>query len=167
MRFPGLELSPQMTLNAGAAAAAGLAAGFLALLLMMALLILQPRRFPLNPLYLTGAVFSINATTAYIAGLVVILAVAAGYGVVIAAVFEGFELTSALPLWGAVIGGVLSIITGTSTAYLRVLSPAVRNGLLGDPGPFLISYGRWPVAELFASHVLFGLITGALYTLMV
>ena len=156
----------QTTLNAGAALASGLIAGAVTLLLLLGLLTAQPRRFPLNPLYLTGSLFTIETTQSYAAGLVATLAVSSGYGVVIAAVFVGFGADGLLPLWGALAGSVLSLVTGSSLAYMRTVSPVVRRGLIGDPGPFLLRYGRWSATELLASHALFGLVAGAVYSVL-
>lgn len=141
----------------------GLVAGLAVLLMLFAMLARMPYRFPLNPLYLIGSAFSIDTTVAYAWGAAVILAGGAGYGLIISAAFTGFEVDSLEFLWGAAVGSVLSIVSGTTLAYSRTLNRAVRAGEVGDPGPFLLRYGRWSMAQFLAAHAVFGMLTGALY----
>jgi hypothetical protein len=153
----------ESSFNSTAAVIAGLAAGAISLVVTLALLLWRPRVFPLHPLYLVGSVFTIETTAAILSGLVAVLVVSAAYGTVIAALFNGFDASSWLPLWGAVAGAALSILTGVSLAYFRTVSPAARKGLVGDPGPFLLRYGKWQAAAMVLTHIVFGAITGALY----
>lgn len=146
---------------------AGLVGGLAALTLVMAMLYSSPRRFPLHPLYLIGSMFTIETTAALLSGLTTILVIAGLYGLVIAALFNGFDASGLLPLWGAVAGAALSIVTGTSLAYMRVISPAVRKGQVGDPGPFLARYGSWSVTQVIVAHALFGMVAGFIYAVIV
>lgn len=150
----------------GPALVAGLAAAFITLLIIMVALAVAPVRFPLNPLYLVGSAVSIETTTAYVAGLVIILVTGAAYGLLVSAVFSGFQVTELEPLWGAVTGLFLSVITGTTLAYGRTLNRAVRAGQVGDPGPFLVRYGKLTAGEFIVAHMVFGLITAVIYIAM-
>lgn len=156
----------EITLNTIGAIVAGISGGAVAVALTIVMLAVAPKRFPLHPLYLVGSIFSIETTSALLNGLLVILSISGAYGIVIAALFVGFETSSFLPLWGGLAGAALSILTGTSVAYLRVVNPAIRKGLVGDPGPFVIRYGGWQVAAVVLSHVIFGLVTGAVYAVL-
>lgn len=155
----------EITLNTSAAIIAGVSSGAVALVVTMAMLAWSPKRFPLHPLYLVGSTFSIETTSAMFNGLVVILSVAGAYGIVIAGLFVGFDASSLLPAWGGLAGAALSILTGTSIAYLRVVNPAIRKGLVSDPGPFLIRYGGWSPIQVIAVHVVFGAVAGAIYSI--
>jgi hypothetical protein len=151
----------------GPALLAGVISTVVVLVLLMVTLAVTPTRFPLNPLYLIGSAFSIDTTAAYGLGLGVLLIVGAAYGGVVSAVCSGFHITEFEFLWGALTGVVLSIVTGTTLAYARSLNRAVRSGQIGDPGPFLIRYGPWSVAQLVFSHVLLGTVAGAVYATLV
>ena len=152
-----------ITFKLGPALVAGVVSSAGTTFLLFAMLAIAPTRFPLNPLYLVGSAFSIDTTPAYIWGFGVLLLAGAAYGVVVSAVFTGFQVDSFEFLWGAVTGGVLSVVSGTTLAYLRSLNRAVRAGQVGDPGLFLIRYGPWSVTQLVVAHVLFGTITGGMY----
>ena len=147
----------------GPALMAGMITAIALLILMIVMLALAPTRFPLNPLYLTGSAFSIDTTVAYSFGLGVLLLIGAAYGVFVSAVFTGFQVAEFEFLWGAPTGAALSVVTGTTLAYGRSFNRAVRAEQVGDPGPFLICYGRWSVTQLIGSHILFGMIAGAVY----
>ncbi len=142
---------------------AGLISGSAVVVIAVAMLALAPTRFPANPLYLIGSVFSIDTTKAYLAGLVFLLLAGTGYGIVISAALTGFEVDGLEFLWGGVVGAILSIVTGTTFAYSRSLNRAVRTGYVGDPGPFLLKYGATSMFQLIGLHVVFGVLTGTLY----
>lgn len=153
----------EVTFQLGPAVLAGVVASFVVLVAMIVMLAVAPRRFPANPLYLTGSAFSIDTTLAYGLGLSLILVTGAAYGAVVSAVLTGFEAESLEFLWGAAAGIALSIVSGTTLGYARSLNRAVRAGQVGDPGPFLIRYGHTSFAQFAAAHVLFGIISGSLY----
>ncbi len=145
---------------------AGLVATFAVLFGIIVMLAFSPVRFPLNPLYLTGSAFSIDTTAAYGWGLGVLLTVGLGYGIVVSAVLTGFQATSLEFLWGAGAGGALAVVTGTTLAYSRSLNRAVGAGQVGDPGPFLMRYGKLSLGQLIATHLIFGSIAGSLYAVL-
>lgn len=153
-----------MTFQIGPTLIAGAVAGFIVLFLNIVMLAVAPTRFPANPLYLIGSAISIDTTFAYAAGLTLILLTGTGYGILVSAMLTGFEVESLEFVWGGIVGTALSIISGTTLAYSRTLNRAVRAGHVGDPGPFLVAYGKTSVAQFVVVHILFGAITALLYT---
>ncbi len=145
------------------AAVAGLIAVLAVLLPVMLMLAFLPLRFPMNPLYLLGSAVTIETTYAYLSGLLMFLVGGVLYGSVVAAVQVGFEVASLAFLFGAATGGALFIVSGTTFAYSRALHRGVRIGLIGDPGPFLLRYGKATLAQLAVAHILFGAVAGQLY----
>ena len=155
----------ETSLDIGTAAVAGLIAGGIALVIVFGMLATNPRTFPFNPLYLAGSAVTIETLPAYAIGLTTWLSVSVVYSVFIAAVMNGFEVTGHEYAWGAATGAVLAVITGTSISYARSISRSVRSGLVGEPGPFLVSYGLRSAAQLVAIHILFGAITSQIYSM--
>ncbi len=147
-----------------AAVVAGLIAGAATLLAVILMLAVRPRTFPFNPLYLTGSAVSIETLPAYGFGLVVWFAVSAGYGCITAAVLTGFEVSGTQIAFGAATSLFLSVITGTTLAYSRSLNRSIRSGMVGDPGPFLLRYGRASALQLIAAHIVFGALAAEIYT---
>ena len=145
---------------------AGLISTLIILAAVIAMLAVMPTRFPLNPLYLAGSAFSIDTTVAYLSGISVTVVVGIGYGIFVSAALTGFQAQNLEFAWGGVAGAVLSIVTGTTFAYSRSLNRAVRTGLVGDPGPFLLRYGRDSAIQLVFSHILFGVTTATLYVVL-
>lgn len=157
------SIAPQLVFQFSKVVPAGIFAALVTLIALIVMLAIMPRRFPMNPLYLVGSAFSINTTTAYISGLVIFLVGGLAYGSFVAASLVGFEALGRHYLWGAGAGLFLLIVTGTTLAYARNLNRAVRAGQVGDPGPFLVRYGKYSVAQLVFAHMLFGAVAGQLY----
>ncbi len=150
--------------NAAAASMAGVIAVVVTLVVIYALLLLQPHRIPFNPLYLAGSSLSMSVTPAYASGLLIILSAGIGYSIFISAVFTGFGLTSALPAWGALVGSAEWIMTGVTLGYMRLLNRTIRSGRLAAPGPFMLSYGPPTMLTLLAAHMVFGAVAGGVYS---
>lgn len=156
----------EVTFQLGPALLAGFVSSFVVLIVIIMMLAVAPTRFPVNPLYLMGSAFSIDTTAAYGLGLSLILLSGIAYGIVVSAVLTGFEAESLEFLWGAIAGAALSVVSGTTLAYARTLNRAVRSGQVGDPGPFLVRYGKPSVGQFTVAHVLFGAVSAQVYSLL-
>ncbi len=157
----------ELAFRFGAVVPSALIAGAVALFVVMAMLAVMPTRFPANPLYLVGSAFSIETTAAYLWGLLAYFGGALGFGCVVAAVLVGFEVERFEFAWGIGAGIFLALVSGTTLAYARTLNRAVRAGLVSDPAPFLLRYGKGSAAQLVLAHALFGAVAGQLYVVFV
>lgn len=108
--------------------------------------------------------------TAYGIGLMMHLMMGAMFGLVHAGILHAFDATSVgagLGL-GIVIGLVHgAIITGIMPIMLTMAHPLVKNGTMDQPGTMMTGYGQMTPMGMVMAHIVFGLVTGAVYVALV
>jgi hypothetical protein len=155
---------------AGAAILAGLIGGlaFLAVVYMG----LGTGMTRMNFLTMLGSMMTPKASrgATYAIGLVIHLMASAVFGLVHAGILTAIDVTSvgSAAAWNVLIGavhgfGVLIVLP----SMLSMAHPLVRNGDLERPGPFMTGFGSMTPVGSLAAHVVFGLVVGSIYAVIV
>jgi hypothetical protein len=123
-------------------------------------------------LHLLGSMFAPRASkgTAYLIGLVVHLMMSAAFGLIHAGLLTAIGVTSvgSAAAWDLLIGAVHGIgVLVILPAMLTMAHPLVRSGDLERPGVAMVGYGQMTPMGSLAAHIVFGVVTGALYAAIV
>ena len=86
------------------------------------------------------------------------------FGLVHVAFFVAFGLESSLVAWGILFGVVHWMISGMGLGMLPMMHPLIRAGEMDRPGAFALSYPSMTAMGFFMLHIVFGVLTGAFYT---
>ena len=112
---------------------------------------------------LIGSAFTSKPFSQQLIGRAILFVVGVFYGIFTSAVIYAFELESLGWLIGAIVAGLLWVLTGVTLTYFRLLHPRIRNGDMKAPGPFGLNYSRQSAVMLLVSHAIFGTVSGAVY----
>lgn len=129
---------------------------------------LAVRMTRMNFLYILGSMMVPKGTkgTIYTVGLMAHMMLAAGFGLVHAAILHAIGISSVGQAagWDLLIGAIHGIgILLVMPMMLATMHPLVRMGKLERPGVALSGYGSMtPIGSLMA-HAAFGVVAGAIY----
>lgn len=102
----------------------------------------------------------------YAVGLMMHLMMSAGFGLVHAGLLHAVDPTSdggaagLGALFGLVHGGIVTVMM---PIMLTMAHPLVRSADMSAPGTPMTGYGKMTPAGILMSHVVFGLVAGAIY----
>lgn len=84
---------------------------------------------------------------------------------VLPALFRAFLGFWTGPAWvgGLIFGGVIGLVVAASLPVYGTISACVRSGVIPNPGPFGIGWGRLTPGIIFAGHMIYGAIFGAVF----
>ncbi|SFQ72855.1 hypothetical protein SAMN05421810_11518 [Amycolatopsis arida] len=153
---------------------AALVAGFTGGLVMSAMMAIMRAAgtTEMNMMYLQGTMFTAKRGAAMAIGAVMHLVVISGaiLGSVYALLFTWLNVSAASAWWvGALFGIVHGILGGLMMAGVPAVHPRMGKGDTGgavalkEPGLFAKNYGSATPAGVLATHVLYGLVLGAVY----
>lgn len=99
-------------------------------------------------------------------GLMIHVMMGAGFGLIHAGLLHAFDpsSTGAGTGLGILIGAVHGIIvTAMMPMMLTMGHPLVKDGTMAAPGPAMTGFGKMTPMGLVVAHVVYGLVTGAIY----
>ncbi len=112
----------------------------------------------------------VSGTKAYVAGLIIHLMSSAGFGLIHIGVLHAIGIGSigAAAGWDVLLGAIHGVMFLVAMPMmLTLMHPLIRSGEMTAPGPALIGFGRMTPMGIVAAHVVFGLVTGAVYAAIV
>jgi hypothetical protein len=130
----------------------------------------------MNMMYMQGTMMTAKRGPAMAIGAITHLVVLSGVviGSVYALLFSWLEISSGNAWWvGAILGVVHGVLGGLAMTMMPAIHP--RMGTTGagggitlkSPGPFGRNYGRATPPGLLMTHILYGLVLGGVYGMLV
>jgi len=108
----------------------------------------------------------VSGAMAYVTGLMAHLAMSAAFGLVHVGLLHAFGVASSgdALLWGLGIGAVHgAIVLMAMPMALNLMHPLVRSGEMAAPGVLMRGFGSMTPMGMLAAHIVFGIVTGAVY----
>lgn len=119
-----------------------------------------------------GTMIAPNASSSvvYGLGLMMHLMMGAGFGLVHSGLLHAVGPTSniAATAYGALFGGVHGMVVAlVMPIMLTAMHPLVRSGEIARPGTAMTGLGKMTPMGMVMGHIVFGLVTGAIYVAVV
>ena len=127
-----------------------------------------PNQMKINVFLLLGTTMIFKGgMMAYAAGAMTYIAISIEGALIHVAVYRGIGLESELTAWGLLFGFVQWIVVGLALGMMRFTHPLIRSGEMDGPGPFALNFPAMTVGGFFMLHLLFGVLVGTSYELLI
>ncbi len=152
-----------MEYNGGAAVAAGVLAGLIMIVPMYMGLAMMPRHMKMDLLKLMGTMMMPISGMTYPIGLMAHIGASIAFALIHVALFNLFDIDSALAAWGILFGLGHAVITGMAFGMMPSMHKGIKDGIVDAPGFMALNYPQATTMGFVMVHVLFGVLVGAFY----
>ena len=156
-----------MSFDTGAAVGAGLIGGGVMSVLLYMGIAMMPRQMKMNLFLMLGTMMFRKGAMAVVAGGMMHAAMSVVFGLIHVALYTAFGLESALVAWGILFGFAHWLVSGMGLGMIPAMHPVIKRGEMDAPGAFALNYPSMTVMGFFMLHILFGILVGTFYTVLV
>ena len=152
-----------MGFNTGAAVAAGVLAGLIMIIPMYMGIVMMPRYMKMDLLKLLGTMMMPLSGITYPVGLMLHLGMSIVFALIHVALYNAFDITSALAAWGILFGLAHAAISGMGFGMMPAMHRGIKDGIIDAPGFMALNYPQVTTIGFVMVHVLFGVLVGTFY----
>lgn len=156
-----------MEFDIAAAIAAGLVGGTAMSVVLYMGIAMMPAQMKMNLFLMLGTMMFPVGTMAYVAGAMMHAMASIVFAVMHVALYQAFGIESALIAWGVLFGVGHWLVAGMGLGMVPIMHSRMKSGEIQSPGAFALSYPAATAMGFFMLHVLFGVLVGAVYEVMV
>lgn len=153
--------------DGGLAIVSGLIGGLAMAMLLYMGIAMMPSQMRMNLFRLLGTMMLPDGAMAYMAGAMMHAFMSIVFGVVHAAIYRAAGLESELAAWGLLFGAIHWLIVGMALGMMPMMHLGIRSRIIQAPGMFALGYPRMTAGWFLMLHLLFGVLVGVIYQVLI